>query len=139
MTTIQGPQQRKPTQGPPHRYQIPLKLHYKATSKQRTVHGFGQTRMISSQDIIFTSGHGLEPGMETQIKLAWPFLLDGRVPLQLVLDTTITDAQDGVAGARILAYDFRTAPRRNHVDRLHCEVGAFSARVFGHEPRIPDQ
>jgi hypothetical protein len=72
------------------------------------VHGFGQTRMISSQDIIFTSGHGLEPGMETQIALAWPFLLDGRVPLQLVLDTTITDTQDGVAGARILAYDFRT-------------------------------
>jgi hypothetical protein len=122
VTTIQGPQQRKPTQGPPQRYQIPLQLRYKATSNRGPVQGFGQTRMISSQDIIFTSGHGLEPGMETQIALVWPFLLDGRVPLQLVLDTTITDAQDGVAGARILAYDFRTAPRGNRVDRLHCEA-----------------
>jgi hypothetical protein len=85
-----------------------LQLRYKAAANHRIVHGFGQTRMISSQDIIFTSGHGLEPGMETQIALAWPFLLDGRVPLQLVLDTTITDTQDGVAEARILAYDFRT-------------------------------
>ena len=46
--------------------------------------------------------------MEAQIALAWPFLLDNRVPLQLVLDTTITVTQDGVAEARILAHHFRT-------------------------------
>jgi hypothetical protein len=108
VTTIQVPQQGTTTQGPPRWYPIPLPLRYKATSEHGMVLGFGQTRMMSSQGIIFTAGDGLEPGMETQIALAWPFLLDGRVPLQLVLDTTITDTQDGVAGARILAYDFRT-------------------------------
>jgi hypothetical protein len=70
--------------------------------------GYGQTRMISSQHIIFGAGDGLKPGMEAQIALAWPFLLDDRVPLQLVLDTTITSTQHAVAEARILAYDFRT-------------------------------
>jgi len=107
VTTIQGPQHRT-IPGPPHWYPIPLQLRYKATSKHGIVLGFGQTRMISSQDIIFAAGDELKPGMEAQIALAWPFLLDGRVPLQLVLDTTITGSRDGVAEARIWAYDFRT-------------------------------
>jgi hypothetical protein len=72
--------------------------------------GFGQTTMMSSQDIIFAADGGLEPGMEAQIALAWPSFLDGRIPLQLVLDAIITDSRDGVAEARILAYDFRIRP-----------------------------
>jgi len=70
--------------------------------------GFGQTTMMSSQDIIFAADGGLEPGMEAQIALAWPVLLDSRIPLQLVLDATITASHDGVAEACIWAYDFRT-------------------------------
>jgi hypothetical protein len=108
VTTIQGPQHRTTIQGPPHWYPIPLPLRYKATSKRGIVLGFGQTRMMSSQDIIFAADDRLKPGMEAQIALAWPFLLDGRIPLQLVLDTTITGSQNGVAEARIVAYDFRT-------------------------------
>jgi hypothetical protein len=37
-----------------------------------------------------------------------PFLLDDRIHLQLVLQVTITGSHDGVAEARIRAYDFRT-------------------------------
>ena len=108
MTTIQGSQRRTAIQRPPSWYPIPLPLHYKATSKNRTVLGFGETRMMSSTDIIFVAGDGLKLGMKAEIAIAWPFLLDGRVPLQLVLDTTITGTEDGVAEARILAYDFHT-------------------------------
>ena len=49
--------------------------------------GFGETRMMSSKGIIFFAGNGLKLGMKEEIAVAWPFLLDGRVPLQLVLDT----------------------------------------------------
>ena len=70
--------------------------------------GFGETRIMSSTDIIFVASDGLKLGMKAEIAVAWPFLLDGRVPLQLVLDTTITGTEDGVAEARILAYDFHT-------------------------------
>ena len=108
MTTIQGPQHRTATQGPPHWYPIPLPLRYKATSKHGMVLGFGQTRIMSSQDIIFAPGDGLEPGMAAEVALVWPFLLDDRIRLQLVLQVMITGSQEGVAEARILAYDFRT-------------------------------
>ena len=76
------------------------------------MHGVGQTRMISSQDIIFASGDGLRPGVDAEIVVAWPRLLDERIRLQLVLQVTITDSQDNVTEARIRAYDFRT--RRGH-------------------------
>jgi len=107
VTTTQEPQQRTATRAAPRRYPVPLPLRYRATSKCGTVLGFGLTTMMSSQDITFAAGDGLELGMEAQIAIAWPFLLDGRIPLKLVLDATITGSQDGVAEARILAYDFR--------------------------------
>jgi hypothetical protein len=72
------------------------------------LHGFGQSRMISSKDIIFEPGDGLEPGMKAEIAIAWPYLLDGHIRLQLMLETTITRTQAGVAEARIFSYYFRT-------------------------------
>ena len=96
------------TQEPPHRYPISLQLRYKATSKQGPLYGFGETRMMSSKDIIFGGGDGLKPGMKAEIAVAWPRLLDGHIRLQLVLEATITGSQDGVTEARILAYHFRT-------------------------------
>ena len=109
MTTTQGPQHRAATQGPPRRYPLPLQLGFKATSKLGPLYGFGQIRMISSKDIIFGWGEGLQPGMTAEIVVAWPHLVDGRIRLQLVLDVIITGSQDGVTEARILTYDFRTA------------------------------
>ena len=109
------------TRDPPRRYPISLGLRYKATSEQGLLHGFGQTRMMSSKDIIFATSDGLEPGMETEIAVAWPFLLDGRIHLQLILKATVTSSRDGVALARILAYHFRTS-RRQEVG----QIGGFS-------------
>jgi hypothetical protein len=96
------------SQEPTRRYPIALQLRYKAKTKHGPLAGSGQTRMISSKDIIFDGGNGLEPGMNAEIVLDWPCLLDDRIRLQLVLGVTITGSQDGVTEAHILAYDFRT-------------------------------
>jgi hypothetical protein len=65
--------------------------------------------MMSSQDMVFFApGAGLQPGMIAEIVVAWPRLLDERIPLQLVLQVTITGSHNGVVDARIVAYDFRT-------------------------------
>jgi hypothetical protein len=85
-----------------------LQLSYKATSKLGPLEGFGQTKMMSSKDIIFGPGDGLLPGMDAEILVAWPRLLDGRIRLLLVLQVAITDTQNGVVQGRILRYDFRT-------------------------------
>lgn len=92
----------------PDRYPVSLQLRYEATSKRGPVQGFGQTRMMSSRDIIFAPDDGLEPGMTAEIVVEWPPLLDDR-HLQLLLQVTITRTQGGVAEARILAHGFRTS------------------------------
>jgi hypothetical protein len=96
-----------------------LQLRYKAQTKYGPLYGFGETRTISSKDIIFAGGNELQPGMKAEIAVAWPLLLDGHIRLQLMLKTIITSCQDGVVEARILEYDFRThglgvAPLRDH-------------------------
>ena len=109
MTTIQGAQHRKTTYRAPRQYEIPLRLRYKATSKQGPLYGLGQSRLIGSRDITFSPSDGLKPGMNADITVDWPRLLDDRIRLQLVLQVTIIGAQDGVAEARITTYDFHTA------------------------------
>ena len=89
-------------------YPVSLQLRYKARSKDGPVQGFGQTRMMSSRDIIFAPHDGLEPGMTAEIVIEWPPLLDDR-NLQLILQVTITGTQDRIAEARILAYDFSSS------------------------------
>ena len=108
MTSTQRPQHRTATEKLPDRYPVSLHLRYQATSNLGTVVGFGQTRMMSSQDIVFAPSDGLKPGMTAEIVVNWPPLLDDQINLQLVLKVTITGSRDGAAEARILAYDFRT-------------------------------
>ena len=95
-------------QRPKRRYAIPLQLRYKAISRNGTVHGFGRSTIISSKEVIFEPGEGLEPGMKAEIAIAWPVLLDGHIRLQLVLDATISRSEGGTVEARILSYHFRT-------------------------------
>src|SRR5215471_16481920 len=105
--TTQGPRPRTGIQWAPRRYPIPLRLSYKATAKHGPVYGVGQIRMISNKEISFTVGDGLKPGMKAEIAIAWLWLLDNRIRLQLVLQLTITGSQDNVTEGRIRSHNFR--------------------------------
>jgi len=83
-------------------------VRYKAKTKYGPLYSFGQTRMMSSKDIVFGPSDGLRPGMKAEIVLDWPRLLDDRIRLQLVLQVVITGSQDRVTEARILTYQFGT-------------------------------
>jgi hypothetical protein len=62
------------SQEPPNGYPIRLQLHYRATSKMGPLYGFGQTTMMSSQEIIFTSDDGLSRGCRQRSRLLGLFL-----------------------------------------------------------------
>jgi hypothetical protein len=110
MTTTEGRPHQTTIQEQLRWYPISLQLRYIATSKLGSVlRGFGQTIGMSSKEIVLAPGEGLQPGMIAEIFVAWPRLLDNRIPLQLVLQVTITGSQYGMAVARLRAYDFRTA------------------------------
>jgi hypothetical protein len=123
VTTIQAPPHQITIAAPPRWYPIALQLRYKATSKHGPLYGFGQTRMMSSKDIIFGPSEGLKAGMIAEIAIAWPALLEGHVRLQLVLETAITASEDGLAAAQILAYHFRTCRPSEPAPRTGPQLG----------------
>jgi hypothetical protein len=109
-------------------------LRYKATSKFGQLEGFGQTKMMSSKDIIFGPGDGLVPGMDAEIMVAWPRLLEGRIRLLLVLQVAITRTQNGVVQGHILRYDFLT--RRPAGAEQRAEPADLIEHVVGTRTRI---
>ena len=117
--TIQAPQHWTTIQRRPSRYYpISLQLRYKAKFKLGPVYGFAQTKMMSSQDIIFAPGNRLAPGMNAEVVLDWPRLRDDWIHLELVLKVSITSNQDGVVEAHIVMYIFRTRPAREPPEQL---------------------
>jgi len=90
------------------RYSIALELRFKAAAGDQKICGTGRTTYMNSRELVFTSDRPLEPGMQAELAVAWPFLLDGRVRLQLVLQGVITHSQYGQVEARITRYHFRT-------------------------------
>ena len=90
--------------------------------------GFGQT-VMSNQDIVFALDNGLKPGIAAEVVLAWPFLFDNRIRLQLVLQVMITGSGDGLAEALILAYDFRIA---RPAEALGWSLGGRESRLRPH-------
>jgi hypothetical protein len=92
----------------PVRFPLALPLRYKAMSENTTILGGGHTEWIGSREIAFMAGEGMEEQMKAKITVAWPFLLDNQVRLQLAVEAVVTRIEEGVAEARILSYDFRT-------------------------------
>jgi hypothetical protein len=63
---------------------------------------------MSSKELVFSVDRPLTCDMKTDIAIAWPFLLDGRVRLQLVIEAKITSCGENWAEARITRHQFRT-------------------------------
>jgi hypothetical protein len=70
--------------------------------------GFGQARIDKQSMCYFGPGDGLKPGMQAEITVDWPYLLDGCIGLHLVLQATINGSNDGLTAAHLLAHHFRT-------------------------------
>lgn len=93
---------------PPVRFPLTLGLRYQTKSEHAIVTGTGATKWIGSRQIAFAASEDIQEGMKVQIAIVWPYLLEDRVRLQLIIETIVTKVADGIAEAAILQYDFRT-------------------------------
>ena len=90
-------------------FPLVLPLKYKTTSsKRKAVSGRGSTVLLSSADIVFNAGQPLGSGVRCEILIAWPVLLEGRIGLQLVLQSIITRSEAQFVLGRVSKYEFRT-------------------------------
>ena len=89
-------------------FPLVLPLKYKTTSRRaKAISGTGSTVLLSSTDIVFNADQPLGSGVQCEISIDWPVLLEGRIGLQLVLHSVITRSE-GQVTARVSQYEFRT-------------------------------
>lgn len=66
------------------RYPLVLKVRYQTLGRKKSHFGEGQAVNLSSGGALVVSQHELAVGAELEVRMEWPPLLDGRIPLQLV-------------------------------------------------------
>src|SRR5215469_12973680 len=94
---------------PPMQFPLVLPLKYRTISqKADAISGTGSTVSLSSTDIVFNADQPLVSGVQCEISIAWPVLLEGRIRLQLVLQSVITRSEGQFVMGRVARYEFRT-------------------------------
>jgi hypothetical protein len=93
----------------PMQFPLVLPLKYETiSSKGKAISGTGSTVLLSSTAIIFSADQPVRRGVRCEISIAWPVLLQGRIRLQLVLQSVITRSEGQFVMGRVSKYEFRT-------------------------------
>jgi hypothetical protein len=90
------------------RYPIRLELRYKLIRRRRILEtGSGSTVNLSSGGTLFETAQPLPPGLDIEVSMAWPVLLNNVTPLRLVFYGRIVRSERNRTGVRALQHEFR--------------------------------
>jgi hypothetical protein len=89
------------------RYPLALQVRYRTLGRRLRL-GQGEVVNLSSGGALVASQHELGVGSELEIRLEWPSLLDGRIPLQLVAVATVVRCGRSTFAVRFRRCQFRT-------------------------------
>jgi len=98
-----------------NRYAIVLDLEYKVLDRRRVqLEGVGRTVNISSTGVLFETDQPVPCGRPVELKIKWPFLLQGFCGMNLVVHGQIIrgQANNNVFAVRMESHEFRTAGYR---------------------------
>jgi hypothetical protein len=91
------------------RYQIPLELRWKLIRRRKVLNsGEGETVDLSSGGILFDARRPLPVGLDVELSIAWPILLNDTAPMQLVVMGRIVRSAGNITGIRMVQHEFRT-------------------------------
>jgi hypothetical protein len=91
------------------RYHLQLDLKWKLIRRRRVLDtGTGQTVDISSGGILFDAGRLLPEGLNVELSISWPVLLQNVAPMQLVATGKIVRGNGGKVAIQTTQHEFRT-------------------------------
>ena len=92
------------------RFPISLEVRYQpiGTNRPHKRGGRGFTVNISSSGVLFTSYSTLPVKQRLELSISWPVLLEGRLPLKLVVRGRVVRSEPGRVAIRIECYEFHT-------------------------------
>jgi hypothetical protein len=95
------------------RYTFQLPLHFSYRKCGAPVAGSGTTEDLSSGGICFTTDNPPPVGVEIELRLEWPFLLQNVCPLELLVWGKVLRSGAQRTVARMNSYEFRTRGARS--------------------------
>src|SRR6266567_1545735 len=91
------------------RYRIQLELRWKLIRRRKLQDsGTGRTIDLSSGGILFDAGRPLPVGLNVELSVSWPVLLQHVAPMQLVVAGRIVRSDGRRTALRITQHEFRT-------------------------------
>jgi hypothetical protein len=93
------------------RFPLELPVRYRSLGRRRAFAGTGWVVNISSGGVLVACRHEIRAGSRLELNIEWPFLLDGRTPLQLVTLGRVLRSETSTFAAVLDRYQFQTARR----------------------------
>ena len=91
------------------RFPLSLELRYAVTRRRLPAsNGSGRTIDLSSSGLAFTADKPLPTGVNVEVSIDWPVLLDGGVQLQLTVSGLVVRTSGTVTALKIVRHEFKT-------------------------------
>jgi hypothetical protein len=91
------------------RFPLRLAVKYRATgSRFSSTWVVGESVNISSDGLLIAGPEAVKAGQPVEALIAWPVLLDKRIPLKLVINGSIVRSSGDHTAIRFTKYQFRT-------------------------------
>ena len=110
------------------RNEIKLDLRWKLIRRRRLLEsGTGASVDLSSGGILFDAGRALPVGLNVELSIAWPAMLNNSAPLQLIVAGRVVRSSGTLAGIQTVQHEFRTVaqPAAPRPGALHHAPTAF--------------
>ena len=97
------------------RYTYELGLQFRYTLDGTTYFGSGATVDLSRRAVRFVADDPPPPGVDVELRVDWPYLLQNVCPLELVIRGATTSSTERGTILAIRHYEFRTCGQRSFV------------------------
>jgi hypothetical protein len=105
-----------------NRYEIGLDLTFTYRSEGGTMCGTGRTTDLSRGGVRFTTDSLVPDGVDAELNIAWPFLLQDVIPLTLVMPGKVLKTDERGTVMEAVSYAFRTCGRQGFHDPAPSET-----------------
>src|SRR6516225_7046689 len=105
------------------RYPITFDVEYQVPGGNGVrLTGFGQTINISSRGVLLEISDPLPNRCRIRLSINWPFLLDGSIPLRLLMHGNIVRVAGNTIGVEVTGHTFHTASRANATPVVNTKI-----------------
>jgi hypothetical protein len=109
------------------RYEYEMALEFSFTQGGVMQFGSGQTLDLSRGAVRFLADNPPPDGVEVELRIAWPYLLQNVCPLELVVRGTTTTTSERGTVLSMRHYEFRTCGQRSF---LQAGTGAAGSSIL---------